>query len=321
MEEYNILLDYFQELDFDLNIKKVSTPENKFDYYIMINEQPVSVVMKNEIRPGTLAAMEQLFNNQNAVLVAANYITPNAKAKLKSEKINYIDSFGNAYIELNDLKIYVEKGNASPITNSSNEIFTPAGAKLLFELLQNPERVNSTYRELAEKCSIALGSVSKVMRALGNEGFLIKINTKISQLIKKEELLERWIPLLNEKVLPTYKLDTFQFGKTSQRDWKNTDETIKWAGEPGAALLTNYLNPEQFSLFTTLDKTEIIKNRDFLPNKNGNITIYKPFWKSLEDSAKTVPPLLIYAQLMYQGSPRNIETAKLLYSEFLKPNL
>ncbi len=321
MEDYNKLVDYFQQLDFDLNIKKISNAENNFDYNIMINDHPISVVMKNEIRPGALTVIDHLLPNDNTIVLAANYITPNAKAKLKSIKINYIDSFGNAYFDFKDLKIYVEKGNAKPITNSSNEIFTRSGAKLLFELLQNPESVNTTFRELSEKCSIALGSVSKIMKALGNEGFLVKVNSKNSQLIKRGELLERWIPLVNEKVLPNYKLDTFQFGKTSQSEWKNTDETIQWAGEPAAALLTNYLNPEQFSLFTTLDKTEIIKNIGFLPNKNGNISIYRPFWKSENNDMKTVPTLLIYAQLMYQGSPRNIETANLLYNEFLQPNL
>lgn len=46
---------------------------------------------------------------------------------------------------------------------------------------------------------IALGSVSKFMNALTNEGFLIKVNTTETQLIRREELLQRWIPLINGK--------------------------------------------------------------------------------------------------------------------------
>jgi len=321
MENYNSLLNYFQELDFYVKIKKTSNQKKEFDFCITINEQAVYIAMKNEIRPETLAIMNPVFDTTDAVLVAANYITPKAKAKLKTEKINYIDGFGNAYLNLLNLKLYVEKGDAKPFTNNSNEIFTTAGAKLLFELLQNPQSINNTYRELAEKCSIALGSVSKIMKALINEGFAIKINSKNIQLTKRQELLERWIPLINEKVLPSYQLDTFQFGKTNQSNWQNTNEAIQWAGEPGAALLTNYLNPEKFSLFTTLTKTEIIKVAGLLPNQSGNITIYKPFWKSDHNTKKTVPPLLIYAQLIHSGNARNIETAKLIYNEFLKANL
>ena len=322
MEAFKIVVEYFQELDLDLDIRKTNDYDHKFDCGIKVNDQDMNVVMKNEVRPDTLSLMDTIFDKGNKVLVAAVYITPKAKTALKDKRIDYIDSFGNAYIDLKNLKIYVEKGNAKPIVNTKNEIFTLTGAKILFELLQNPESVNTnTYRDWADKCGIALGSVSKFMNALTNEGFLIKVNNTEKQLIRREELLQRWIPLINEKVLPSYYVDIFQFGKTSQRDWKNIKEEMQWAGEPAASILTNYLNPEEFSLFTNLDKTEIIKKAGLLPNKNGNIRIYRPFWKIVENDSKTVPPLLIYAQLMYQGSSRNIETATLIYDEFLKAKL
>ena len=322
MEAFKIVVEYFQELDFDLDIRKTNHYDDKFDCGIKVNDQNLNVVLKNEVRPVTLSLMDSIFDTENSVLFAAAYITPKAKTALKTKKINYIDGFGNAYIDLENVKIYVEKGNAKPIVNPKNEIFTLTGAKVLFELLQNPDSVNTnTYREWADKCGIALGSVSKFMNALTNEGFLIKVNSTEKQLIRREELLQRWIPLINEKVLPNYFVETFQFGKTTQRNWKNIEHEMQWAGEPAAGILTNYLNPEEFSLFTNLDKTEIIKRAGLLPNKDGNISIYKPFWKIVEKDSKTVPPLLIYAQLMYQGNSRNVETAKLIYDEFLKAKL
>ena len=322
METFNALLDYFQELDLNLDIRKTNDYEHKFDCGIKVNGQNLNVVIKNEVRPDTLSLMDSIFDTENNVLLAAAYITPKAKTALKDKRVNYIDGFGNAYIDLENLKIYVEKGNAKPIVNTKNELFTFTGAKVLFELLQNPESINTnTYRNWADKCGIALGSVSKFMNALTNEGFLIKVNNTKKELIRREELLQRWIPLINEKVLPSYYVDTFQFGKTSQRDWKNIEDNMQWAGEPAAGILTNYLNPAEFSLFTNLVKPEIIKRAGLMPNKNGNISIYRPFWKIVEIDSKTVPPLLIYAQLMYQGNSRNIETAKLIYDEFLKAKL
>ena len=322
METFNALLAYFQELELNLDIRQMDNYNHKFDYGIEVNGHDLNVFIKNEVRPDTLSLMDSVFDTENNVLLAAAYITPKAKTALKDKRVNYIDGFGNAYIDLENLKIYVEKGNAKPIVNTKNEIFTLTGAKVLFELLQNPESINTnTYREWADKCGIALGSVSKVLNALTNEGFLIKVNNTEKQLIRREELLQRWIPLINEKVLPTYFIDTYQFGKTSQGEWKNIEDNMHWAGEPAAALLTNYINPEEFSLFTNLDKTEIIKKAGLLPNKNGNINIFKPFWKVEDSDFSTVPPLLIYAQLMYNGNSRNIETAKLIYDEFLKAKL
>jgi hypothetical protein len=32
-------------------------------------------------------------------------------------------------------------------------------------------------------------------------------------------------------------------------------------------------------------------------------------------------PLLVYAELLFQGREREVETAKLVYEQYLKPNL
>lgn len=323
METIKELENYFINLDFNIKFKEEKINNKEFDYCISINNEIVLVEMKNEIRPRTLAFMETLFNNQNSkVLLAANYITPSAKEKLREQHINYIDSYGNAYLNLDHLKMFIEKDNAKPITIKTNDVFTSSGAKLLFELLKNPESLNTkTYRELAQTCNISLGSVSKIMKGLQNEGYIIATNKTVVELIKKEALLDKWISLINEKVLPNCKKGNYMFGRNGQNEWKNIDAAIQWAGEPGAALLTNYLNPEKFSLFTDLEKIDLIQKAGLLPDNHGNITVYKPFWNEDETQSKTVHPLLVYAQLMYDGNERNIETAKIIYDEYIQPNL
>lgn len=317
MDGFKTIQDYFSKLDFELNISKESNPDATFNFLISINAEPLHVTIKKEVRPGSLNVLNETFEQKKNMLLVADYITPLAKEKLKHRHINYIDSFGNAYLNLEKVKLYIEKSNAKPIVNESSEIFSPSGAKLLFELLQHPEHINTTYRDLAEACAISLGSVSKIMKALLRDGYAVRVNKKQLQLVKRKELLERWIPLINEKVLPTYKVGNFNFIKNN--NWKNINLEVQWGGEPGAALLNQYLNPEKFSLFTNHYKNDIIKNGMLLPNPNGDVAIYKPFWKNQEK--RTVSPLLIYAQLMYSGNDRNIETAKLIYDEYIKPNL
>ena len=322
MQTQNELLPYFQNLGFELDISLVNCDIPPFDYTASINKETVWITVKKEIRPNSLVLMDYLFEHNEKTLLLAEYITPSAKEKLRGEKINYIDSFGNAYLNLETLKLYVEKGDAKPIVKSSNEIFTVAGAKLIFEFLQNPESINTkTYRELAETCNIALGSVSKIMKGLLNEGYIIQHKKAEVELIRRKELLDRWVTIIIEKVLPTQKIGTYMFGKTKVSDWKNIQTSVQWAGEPGAALLTNYLHPEKFSLFTDLTPKEMITEAGLLPDANGSITVYKPFWKQEENIPNTVPPLLMYAQLMYDGNDRNLETAKMIFDEYIKPNV
>ena len=84
--------------------------------------------------------------------------------------------------------------------------------------------------------------------------------TKKYQLIRKEELLDRWIPILNEKVLPNYKIGTYSFSLHLEEQWKTQflRHNVWWIGEPGVALLTDYLYPEKYLLFTTLEVKEIM---------------------------------------------------------------
>jgi hypothetical protein len=54
-----------------------------------------------------------------------------------------------------------------------------------------------------------------------------------------------------------------------------------------------------------------------VPDEKGNLVIYKKFWK-FNIAADTVPVILVYADLINTGDPRNIETAKKLYNGLLE---
>ena len=92
-----------------------------------------------------------------------------------------------------------------------------------------------------------------------------------------------------------------------------------WGGEPAADLLTNHLRPEKFLIYTRENRMELMKNYRLMPDKNGEIEVLGLFWK--QEDGKTVPPLLVYVDLMLEGGKRNKETAEIIYNEYIKPNL
>ena len=339
-KKMNMLLDfqYFMEfidsLELDIEATYIRVPEANQLPVFTLNGKEVSVFFKNEVRPHNVPIILNM-QSQNPLLITAKYITPKAKKQLKANKMNYLDSYGNAYIELPQLKVYTERGNGKPVIPDTTKVFTQAGAQLIFQLLQGKEEVNETVRRLAHISSISLGSVSKIMNGLFDEGFLVQWNNdKKYQLIRKEELLDRWIPILNEKVLPNYRVGTYSFTGELEENWEDQflRPNVWWAGEPGAALLTNYLHPEKYTLFTTFSKQEILTTLKLVPNPNGKITIYRPFWGNtsvvsiinpddITKAKNTVNPLIIYAQLIHSGDPRNIETAQIIYNEYIVPKL
>jgi hypothetical protein len=96
-----------------------------------------------------------------------------------------------------------------------------------------------------------------------------------------------------------------------------TDYNTQWGGEPAAKLLTAYLKPAKLTLYTTESKTTLLKTYKLAPQDHGVLGIYKKFWKFNTGPLDTVPPILVYADLVNTGDPRNLETAKKLYDGLL----
>ncbi len=327
MIELQKIKDLFGNLEFDVKIEKFIVPNAESTITFKLNGETVYADLRNEVRPNHVAIF--LGRRDNPLLVAADYITPKSKETLRSNGVNYIDSYGNAYLNLEHLKIHVEKDNAKPVYNTYSEVFTRAGGQILFQLLQNPELINANQEHLAEISCVSLGSVSKTIKGLLKEGFAVKWNKeKKYQLVRREELLEKWVALANEKILPAHKIGNYS--SVGTEDFKvtktNSSSESCWGGEYGAKLITNYLSPEKYSLFTT-EKSAYMKLFRIAPDNEGNISLYKTFWKpkSIELLSKNdeIPTniLLVYAELIYSGNDRNIETAKIIFDEHIKPNL
>jgi hypothetical protein len=104
---------------------------------------------------------------------------------------------------------------------------------------------------------------------------------------------------------------------------QSPDYILLWGGEPGAALLTNYLTPENFTLYTDGHWQEVMQTLKLLPDKNGDIEVLDMFWRqeNRDWTKPIVPPLLIYADLMGSRIGRNLETAKLIRENELSPLL
>lgn len=337
-KKMNMLFDFHQfmkfidQLDLDIEARFIEKASDIASHVYTLNNENIFVEFKNEVRP-QFATSFKVQNSKYPTLIASNYITPKAKAILKEKKISYLDSYGNAFVQLPQLKIYVEQQNGKPITSESSKVFTQAGAQLIFQFLNRPEEVNETVRRLAHISSISLGSVSKIINGLFDEGFLVHWNKeKKYQLVRKEELLERWTPILNEKVLPNHKIGTYSFTGNLEEQWKTQflRPNVWWSGEPGAALLTDYLYPEKYTLFTTFNKQEILTKLKLVPDAKGKISLYAPFWgntstvsiinpNEITKAKNHVNPLIIYAQLIHSGDPRNIETAQIIYNEHIAP--
>ncbi|WP_196939512.1 type IV toxin-antitoxin system AbiEi family antitoxin [Sphingobacterium pedocola] len=278
--------------------------------------------IRREVRPHQLKMIANKVGKERPLLLLAQNILPKAKERLRAENIAYLDVAGNFFIRYRDIWIWIE-GNKLPKVEKDipNRAFTAAGLKVLFFLLTEPDALDMPYREIALGANVALGNIPLVINGLKETGFLVKLDKTRYRLRNKRELLDRWIAGYQEILRPKLVIGTFRMPE-KHIDWRQYRLTKGdfWGGESAAGLLTDYLEPEKLTLYTTVTKLELVKRYRFIPDPKGNVEVLQQFWVDREINwfINQVHPLLTYADLLLTQDPRNIEVAEIIFEKYLK---
>lgn len=301
------------EIDGKLELQFKFHPQVKFN-----------VEVKKEIRAVHIDQINNIAKKNTPFLLIAERIFPKIKQELKEREINYLETNGNMFLLHKGLYINIDgKRYPEKTSNTSgNRAFTKKGLQVIYQFLIEPEWINKTYREIAEKTGTGLGNINNIFNGLKEEGYLLPLTKNEYQLDKKTKLIEKWVVEYERKLKPKLVVGNFRFLNPEDfYNYKNiplNQEKTLWGGEPAGDLLTNYLRPEELTLYTTEERTEIIKNYRLIPDINGNVKVYKTFWQTTNQYKNTVHPLLAYADLIAKGDRRCTETAQKIYDEYLQ---
>lgn len=257
---------------------------------------------------------------KNTVIIA-DYLTQKTSNIFRENSINYIDAAGNCFIKTDQILILVDgRRRTAKEKTTPARAFQETGLKLLLVLISDPEALQLSYRALAEKTGISLGSVSNVLEELEKEKYLLRTKNK-RVMRNREELLERWVISYKDilqprcfrkkmKAVVDFDIDTIK---------SSNELDLFFGGEPGGQILTNQLIPKDYIIYTNEGINELAKKMKLVPSEDGNILIYEKFWTTKLPVKKehVAPPLVVYADLINSGNERNIETAKLILADGL----
>ena len=295
---------------------------------IRINHQTFPFVFKikaiDRFAPLT-QVKQQLQNHAQPPLLIAPKLSDAALDACKTLELNCIDLAGNAHINVPGLLILVKgqkhlpnqlhhfkTGNALTLTN----------LRMVFAILCRTDLLNAPYREIAHMAGIALGTVGQGFRDMADRGITLGGHEKTTRvLVQPEKLIQEWVTNYPIRLRPKLKPQRF---KSNKPDWWKNIELASyqalWGGEVAADKLTHYLKPNFFTLYfignnKQKNKTRLILENRLIPDDHGDIELLEAFWDFDKNHAHpdTVPPLLIYADLISSNDPRNIETANMLY--------
>ena len=298
----------------------------RYDAFLMIANEEFVVEIKSEVTKGNkgivLAGLKETSRENNLpIILITKYIPSEIAKEYVAEGVNYLDIAGNCNIRQHNLVLLVEGKKIERAAKVNQpRAFQEAGIKLIFLFLVDPAKAQLTYRELAELANISLGSVGTIMQELIDLNFILK--TKQTMKLKNtKELLNRWITAYHDVLRPRLLMKRMRFVRPeSYTKWKDInlnypDGLAFWGGEPGASLLTNYLHPGIFTIYTYRN-WQSFKDIGLVPDETGNVEVLVIFWGP--QLCMGVPPVLIYADLMSSGSDRNIETANMIFGNELQ---
>jgi hypothetical protein len=303
----------------------------------------VAIEAKRTVTPATLGATlaqtkAQAVAHAKPVVLVTDYITPPVADRLREAGQQFIDIAGNAYLEAPGWLIYVvgRKAVQTGAPAHAAKGGTPAGLKVIFALLCDPALIDLPQREIAKQANVALGAIPGVLNDLRDQGHVL-VMPGIRRLTTNKRLLDEWAMAYARTMRP--KTLTAAYNAPTITDWKNwtmDQGAMWWGGEPAGAILTNHLRPGVLTVYTEKLPARFTHEHRLtkVPNDNrgrleATVEVRKPFWgtalqehyKIMTRPAVTVPPVLVYADLLATGDARCIETAEILYDKTIAPIL
>lgn len=285
--------------------------------------------IKTELRT---AALSNVLNRQKLtdgkIIMVSRYIPTPMKDELKANGISYIESSGNCYIETSGIYVFISDQRSPPLkTAEETKLWAPSGMKLLFAILMDQELLNSSYRNIAFTAGVALGNIGSFIFELKREGYVIAgVRNKQETLLLENRtmLMDKWADMYRTILRPKLLIGKFRFNKKEDRaNWHNQDGSdlgIYWGAETAGAILTNYLSPEVYTIYSNEDRFELMKKLKIVPDQSGEVELLRPFWNEevFSTVGDTVPPLLVYAELISSFDSRNRETAIRIKEKYVK---
>lgn len=309
--------------DLDVELSFNNSGNSHIDGFVKLQNQSLPIQVKKEFRLSQLGPLLEQKNLYKNLILVTNNLPENIRQVLRENSINYLDNAGNIYVRVpnQSILIFIDGKKTLPKTIiDKDKAFTNMGLKVIFHLLIDENLINKTQRTIADTTQVSLNTVNKTLESLRLQGYIRFINKQTMLLDNKRKLFDKFSDLYENRLKPKHLIGRFRFKNIdAQLNWRTLDlqNGSFWGGEPAADLITNYLSPQDFTLYTTLSRGDLMRKYHIIPDNNGNIFVYtQPF--SDMGNENCVHPLIAYADMVNTLSARNHEVAKIIETDYVQ---
>jgi hypothetical protein len=255
-------------------------------------------------------------------LLVAPFISREVAERCRQLHLPFIDTAGNAYLEGAGLFIYVV-GQPRPAGRRGGKFraLNPAGLQIAFALACRPALLQTTYREIAARAGVALGTVGPVLKDLEARGYVRLRKGLDRKLADPQRMIEEWVTHYPVTLRPKLNPRRFQADLERLNTIEIAQQNAYWGGEPAAERLTRYLKPAQFTIYAHEPIARLVAAARLRADVAGNVEVLEAFWnfEADQDFPDVVPPILAYADLLATHDGRNAEAARIIYDQRIAP--
>lgn len=256
------------------------------------------------------------------LLLITDHVTRPVAHRLREQEQQFADTAGNAYLEARGLFVYVSGRKPDDRRSSvrTDKGFIASRLKVLFALICDSELAAAPYRVLAGAADVSPRTVLEVLADLQRDGSLTVVDRR-RRLNASKRLLDDWaqayaLGLRGSGLTGRYRAAGF----AAWADWQLHPAQARWGGEPAATLLACDLQPSVLTIYADKLSARLVAQQKLAaagPVAYQNLLeVRKPFWgRSLSSIGQrdTVPPALVYADLLATGNPRCLAAARAIY--------
>ena len=298
-------------------VLSIGTPSGKSRIYCEIKASNLS----NELA----AQAVELGHRVHPLLVASPVIGSGIGEFLTANETNFVDLRGNCYLNLDGRYVARIQGRAGVTTVPSRSLRTPA-YQVLFALLADPSLLAASVRTLAEAAGVSRQPAHSVRQRLVDLGYATRgAGGCIWMPGGAKRALDLWLASYAAAVRPSLLLGTY---RTEDRDpdalearvWSTLDEACawRWGGGAAAQRLTGHYRGDTTIVHVLGAPAALPKKLRAVPDRDGNLVLLRPPGPTgMQGTTRaTAHPLLVYSELLADGSERAREAAEDLAGRF-----
>jgi hypothetical protein len=197
-------------------------------------------------------------------------------------------------------------------------------------LLTHPKAMNETLREIAGGSHVSLGTAHALIHELDQGQWLLPSAQGGRRFRDRRELIDLFVKGYALKLRPSLLIGQYRHVRKTPEEvidaFRNrlNGQNTHWAltGGMAARALTHYLEPDVLTLFVDEKARHLLGQEPMLrDDRNGNVILLNLFTpENINHKMAQGPladPLLIYAELLESGRPRDVETAGLIYDQMI----